>query len=239
MKYIILLLISAIFQLSCNTSTENNQLKESEAMKDTLASSKLVKSVEDSSSPKKIQIPDTAIVELKAADGNFVFNMKYATKDNFLNEQLYDCPKCLLRKKTVDALIKAGELAKSKGYKIMLFDCYRPLYIQKKMWEIVNDPRYVANPKTGSIHNRGGAVDLTLTDMDGKPLDMGTKFDHFGKEAHHSFENISSIVKQNRTLLKELMIESGFVPLNSEWWHYSLPEARKYTLGNTPIVCEK
>ena len=185
------------------------------------------------------EISDTAIIELKEEDGNFLFNMKYATKDNFLKEKVYNCAKCLLRKKAVGALNTAGKLAKEKGYRIMFFDCYRPLYIQKKMWKIVSDPRYVANPATGSIHNRGGAVDLTLTDMEGKPIDMGTKFDHFGKEAHHDFTELSNEVIQNRLTLKNIMIASGFEPLNSEWWHYSLPEARKYSLGNTPIICDK
>ncbi|HIA37720.1 MAG TPA: D-alanyl-D-alanine dipeptidase [Flavobacteriales bacterium] len=186
-----------------------------------------------------IEISDTAIIELKEEDGSFLLNMKYATEDNFLKEKVYDCAKCLLRKKAVDALIKASALAEQKGYRIMFFDCYRPLYIQEKMWEIVNDPRYVANPAKGSIHNRGGAVDLTLADMEGNALDMGTKFDHFGKEAHHDYLELSEEVLKNREELKNIMTAVGFIPLNSEWWHYSLEGARNYSLGNTPIVCDE
>ncbi|MBC7438374.1 MAG: peptidase M15, partial [Flavobacterium sp.] len=111
---------------------------------------------------QKNEISDTTFVKLKDFSNDFVFEMKYATADNFLKAKVYDCAECYLRYKTVKALIKASKKFIKLGYKIKLFDCYRPLDIQKKMWEIVSNPDYVANPSKGSIHNRGGAVDLTL-----------------------------------------------------------------------------
>ena len=147
-------------------------------------------------------ISDTTFVNLKDYSADFVYDMKYATTDNFLKAKVYDCAECFLRLKTVKALVKANTKFIQKGYRIQLFDCYRPLDIQKRMWQIVSNPDYVADPAKGSIHNRGGAVDITLVDTDGKQLDMGTSFDFFGPEANHYFDNLPDEVKKNRILLK-------------------------------------
>ena len=107
-------------------------------------------------------------VLLRSLSNDFVFDMKYATPDNFLKQAVYDCGECYLRKSTAKALVKANEEFKSLGYRIKLFDCYRPLSVQKKMWKILPGTHYVANPAKGSKHNRGAAVDLTLVDAQGK-----------------------------------------------------------------------
>jgi D-alanyl-D-alanine dipeptidase len=182
-------------------------------------------------------ISDTTFVNLKDYSTDFVYDMKYATKDNFLKAKVYDCAECFLRLKTVKALVKANKKFIRKGYRIQLFDCYRPLDIQKRMWQIVSNPEYVADPAKGSIHNRGGAVDITLVDSNGIALDMGTPFDFFGPEAGHYFENLSDEVKQNRILLKRIMQKSGFIPFNSEWWHYNLNNASKDRVSNTKWNC--
>ena len=182
-------------------------------------------------------ISDTTFVNLKDYSTDFVYDMKYATEDNFLKAKVYDCAECFLRLKTVKALVKANKKFIRKGYRIQLFDCYRPLDIQKRMWQIVSNPEYVADPAKGSIHNRGGAVDITLVDGNGIALDMGTPFDFFGPEAGHYFENLSDEVKQNRILLKRIMQKSGFIPFNSEWWHYNLNNASKDRVSNTKWNC--
>jgi D-alanyl-D-alanine dipeptidase len=138
----------------------------------------------------------------------------------------------------VKALIKANEKFMKKGYKIMLFDCYRPLDIQKKMWQIVSNPNYVADPKKGSIHNRGGAVDISLVDSTGVAIDMGTPFDFFGIEASHDYENLPEEVKENRRLLRKIMTRSGFRIFESEWWHYNLKNARRESLSNFKWKCD-
>jgi D-alanyl-D-alanine dipeptidase len=166
-------------------------------------------------------MPDSAFVELLALDSTFVLHMKYATDDNFLKTKVYNCDQCLLRVEVARALAKAQQVFQSKGYRIKLYDCYRPLDIQKKMWAIMPDDRYVGNPyKNGSVHNKGAAVDLTLVDAQGNELDMGTAFDHFGREAHHAYRGLSAEVLANRKLLKQVMEEAGFLPITSEWWHY-------------------
>lgn len=183
-------------------------------------------------------VSDTTFVNIKDYSPDFMYDMKYATSDNFLNAKVYDCAECFLRLKTVKAIVKANAILMTKGYKIKFFDCYRPLDIQKKMWKIVSNPSYVADPAKGSIHNRGGAVDITLVDSTGKELDMGTAFDHFGIEASHNYAQLSKKVKKNRALLKKIMIENGFNSFDSEWWHYNLKSALTDKVSNTKWKCE-
>lgn len=159
-------------------------------------------------------------VLLKSLSSNFVFDMKYATPDNFLKQAVYECGDCYLRKSTAEALVKANAEFLKLGYRIKLFDCYRPLAVQKKMWKILPGTHYVANPAKGSKHNRGAAVDLTLVDKDGNELDMGTPFDFFGKEAHHTCTSLPKKVLENRKLLKDILNKYNFKSIYSEWWHY-------------------
>lgn len=181
---------------------------------------------------------DTTFVNLKDYSTDFVYDMKYATEDNFLKAKVYDCAECYLRLKTVRALVEANKVFMQKGLRIKLFDCYRPLDIQKRMWKIVSNPEYVADPAKGSIHNRGGAVDITLVDKKGKELDMGTPFDYFGKKASHNYDKLTQKVKNNRILLKTIMIQNNFNALNSEWWHYNLQSALKDKVANEKWDCQ-
>lgn len=178
-----------------------------------------------------------AFVNLRNYSTDFVFDMKYATADNFLKEKVYPCDECYLRVKTVKALLEANKSFLAKGYQIKLYDCYRPKSIQKKMWKIVPDANFVANPQKGSIHNRGGAVDISLVDSNGKELDMGTTFDFFGKEASHNFLGFSSEILANRKLLKDIMLEHNFKSFDSEWWHYNLNGSNKDAVSNQKWTC--
>ena len=164
--------------------------------------------------------------------------MKYATEDNFLKAKVYDCAECLLRYKTVQALIAANKEFMKDGCKIKIYDCYRPLSIQKKMWEIVSNPEYVADPKKGSIHNRGGAVDISLVNADGIELEMGTKFDFFGIQASHNYKKLPVPVLANRKYLKSIMIKNGFNSFDSEWWHYNLKTGLKDKVADQTWKCD-
>ncbi len=185
-----------------------------------------------------LKINDTTFVNLNDYSQDFILDMKYATSDNFLKTKVYDCASCYLRLKTINSLIEANKKFQRKGYRIKLFDCYRPLSVQKKMWEIVSDPNYVANPSRGSIHNRGGAVDITLVDEDGKELDMGTSFDFFGPESAHDYQNLSKEALKNRKFLKRIMLRYNFESFDSEWWHYNLIGSRKDKLSNFIWDCK-
>lgn len=194
--------------------------------------------IEAQESGNNLSLNDTTFVKLKDYSADFEYDMKYATEDNFLKSKVYDCAECFLRLKTVNTLIEVNKEFIKRGYRIKLFDCYRPLDIQKKMWKIVSNPEYVADPAKGSIHNRGGAVDITLVDMNGKELDMGTPFDHFGIEASHNYRKVSKKVKKNRHLLKKVMIANYFNSFDSEWWHYNLKSALNDKVSNVKWKCE-
>jgi D-alanyl-D-alanine dipeptidase len=163
-------------------------------------------------------------MEITEEDG-FVLDMRYATTDNFVDHVIYECGRCFLRPNVARQLKKVNKQLQKKGYRLKLFDCYRPLAVQWELWEEVPDPRYVADPKEGSMHNRGMAVDLTIIDEEGDELDMGTNFDHFGWRAYHSSTpKLSKTIQFNRKLLKQQMEKAGFQPIRTEWWHYSYKE---------------
>jgi zinc D-Ala-D-Ala dipeptidase len=181
---------------------------------------------------------DDTFVNLQNYSQDFVYDMKYATTDNFLKEKVYPCGECFLRVKTIKSLIEANKAFQAKGFKIKLYDCYRPRVIQKKMWKIVPNPNFVANPKKGSIHNRGGAVDITLVDSLGVELNMGTTFDFFGEQASHNFQNLSEEILANRKLLKDVMLEHNFTSFDSEWWHYNLVGSKSDKVENLKWKCD-
>lgn len=180
---------------------------------------------------------DTTFIRLADFSNDFVYDLRYATDNNFLKAQVYDCAECYTRVKTAKALLKANKDLMRKGYKIKFFDCYRPNSVQYKMWELVPNPQYVANPVKGSIHNKGGAVDITLVDMKGNELDMGTDFDYFGKRAYHDNLDLSENILKNRKLLKATMESHGFWSIRTEWWHYNLSSASNEKVADFKWEC--
>lgn len=215
----LIILLSVVFLVSCKSSYLSS--KKSAVLLDI-----------------NLEKDDNAFVNLKNYSHDFVFDMKYATADNFLKEQVYPCDECFLRVKTIKSLLQANKAFIVKGYRIKLYDCYRPLAIQKKMWKIVPNPTYVANPKKGSIHNKGGAVDITLVDSLGVELNMGTGFDFFGPEAGHNYNNLSPEILANRQLLKTIMLQYNFTSFDSEWWHYNLDNSATDEVSNLKWRCE-
>lgn len=183
-------------------------------------------------------LADTTFVRLAEFSADFAYDLRYATANNFLKEKVYDCAECYTRVKTAKALIKANKDFRNHRVRIKFFDCYRPNSVQYKMWEIVPNPQYVANPKKGSIHNKGGAVDITLETLDGKELDMGTDFDFFGKRAYHDNFDLPKEILDNRKLLKETMEKHGFWSTRTEWWHYNLSGSSKYSIANFKWKCD-
>ena len=158
-------------------------------------------------------------------------NFKYATSNNFTHKTLYKNPHVYLRLAATKALQLVVIALKLKGLGLLIYDAYRPYGVTKLMWQIVPDDRYAANPAIGSGHNRGIAIDLTLVDLKtGKPLAMPTSFDDFTEKSHHNYMDLDSIILKNRTLLKSVMEQNGFIALDTEWWHYYLPNSYKYEL---------
>lgn len=178
------------------------------------------------------------LINISEMTSDFSFEIRYATSNNFIGEVLYDCAVCLLQKEVAEALAEANQYFCEKGYRIKLYDCYRPLDVQKKMWEKVPRPTYVANPYgKGSIHNKGAAVDLTLETLDGCFVDMGSDYDYFGREAHIDNYNFSEQILANRKLLFEGMRKFGFNTIRTEWWHFSYKKNWNYPTLNTPLPC--
>ncbi len=172
---------------------------------------------------------DTVIVSLKSIDSTIVQDVRYATTNNFTKQVLYPSAKVFLRKIAAEHLAQANEfLKKNYNVGIKIFDGCRPLFVQEIMWQILPDDRYVADPAKGSRHNRGAAVDITLIDASGNELDMGTPYDDFTERASFASKDVSEKAYSNRKLLRETMIQFGFLPIESEWWHFDFKDWNKF-----------
>ncbi|AFM03427.1 D-alanyl-D-alanine dipeptidase [Bernardetia litoralis DSM 6794] len=186
------------------------------------------------------KLEDSVMVELINYDSTLVLDIRYATEDNFMKQKVYPCAKALLRKVAAEALFEAHQKFKEKGYRIKIYDGYRPLSVQWILWNTTTNKNYVANPRKGSNHNKGCAVDMTLVDSLGNELNMGTGYDFFGKEAHHTFTafpiDTKDEILKNRKTLKTIMASVGFSSISNEWWHYNFKI--KYPVSDTSLPCE-
>jgi zinc D-Ala-D-Ala dipeptidase len=186
----------------------------------------LCSAVSDHKNSSYFKMQDSTWAEVNFQASGIVNKMAYATEDNFMKQQIYPCARCFLRPEVAEMLDSANEIAKDKNLRLVIYDCYRPYSYQKVMYDIVNDPRYVAPPGKGSYHNRGAAVDIALADENGELLDMGGAFDDFSDISHYDNDKVSDIGWKNRKLLRKIMVKAGFTPLSSEWWHFDYREKR-------------
>ena len=236
----LLLLLIGISTFSCkeNSSSEKEIQNSAEKADEVLEVIPEKKLITEKTYKSLTGLADSTFVRLADFSDGFAYDMRYATENNFLKAQVYDCAECYTRVKTVKALLAANKAFKKEGVKIKFYDCYRPNSVQYKMWKIVPNPQYVANPVKGSIHNKGGAVDITLVNLDGDELDMGTDFDFFGKRAYHDNFDLPQEILDNRRMLKETMKKHGFWSTRTEWWHYNLQGASKDPIANFKWECE-
>lgn len=175
---------------------------------------------------------DKQMLDVRKSLPGLTLDLRYATANNFMHQKLYPpIHTTYLRRPAVTALRMVIEELKKENLGIKIFDAYRPYSVTEKMWEMVKDDRYAADPSKGSGHNRGVAVDLTLVDMTNKSeLPMGTGFDNFSDTAHNNFAELPASVLKNRAILKSVMEKFGFINLATEWWHFSLPDASSFEL---------
>jgi D-alanyl-D-alanine dipeptidase len=165
--------------------------------------------------------------------------MRYATANNFLRQPVYGQARCLLRRSVAQQLARVQADLEARGLGLKLYDCYRPLSVQRQMWAIMPDARYVADPANGSRHNRGAAVDVTLVDRaTGRELEMPTDFDDFTDRAHFDYPAVSAAAKANRQELRAALERRGFTALATEWWHFDAPNWSRYGLLNIPLEVE-
>lgn len=177
------------------------------------------------------------MTEVRLMAPGIVYDLRYATRNNFTGRQLYPQDAVpYLRLNVAKALAQVQAILRQKGYGLKIFDAYRPYAATKKMWDLIHDERYVANPAKGSGHNRGLAIDLTIIELStGREIDMGTGFDNFTDTAHHDFKDLPQQVLSNRTLLRTTMEQCGFNALETEWWHYSWKNDRNYNVLDLPF----
>lgn len=162
---------------------------------------------------------------------NILLSLAYATPNNFTGKPVYKADaRCFLHEEAALCLEKAANLAVVQGYKIKIFDAYRPAEVQWTLWNHTPDPDFLAPPWRGSPHGRGVAVDLTLCNSGGQELDMGTGFDAFTPLSHHGNMEISAESQRNRLILMGIMTTAGWDFYRNEWWHYQLFNSRSYPL---------
>ncbi|MEM6265041.1 MAG: M15 family metallopeptidase [Bacteroidota bacterium] len=224
---------------------------------DTLQSMEVIPAYNDSL-PESLVSRDTGalekrmiaqgLVNVQKVNPSIRVLLKYSTSDNFLGKDVYDSlTRAYLQPAVAQKLSKAQQWlgVNYPGLYLLVYDATRPRSVQYQMWEIVKgtpQQRYVASPRSGSMHNYGASVDLTLASEKGIPLDMGTPFDFFGEEAQPRFEakflasgRLTSTQVQNRQILRSAMKQAGFYGILSEWWHFN-GFSRSYIKANfTPI----
>jgi D-alanyl-D-alanine dipeptidase len=169
------------------------------------------------------------LVNLANAIPGIVFDIRYATANNFTGEVIYNLPRAYARKPVADALRKAQEEFSKHGVGIKVYDAYRPYSATVKFYEVYRDTTYVASPYKGSRHNRGCAIDMTLVDLKtSEELRMPTEYDSFKKEAWPTTPVKDPVIKKNRELIISVMHKHGFKVNASEWWHFDFNGWQKF-----------
>ena len=234
----LLALLTTLFLFSCGTATTETSSSEVagiDSIMDTLASIPEPAPVEERKiSELEQRLIGQGLVNVLDLDSSLVIDVKYATSANFMGRVLYkDYDQCYLQPEAALKLKKAHDILKKNhpSLRFVLFDCVRPRSVQVEMWDLVkgtDQQQYVASPKSGSIHNFGAAVDLSITHLDTGLVDMGTPYDFFGKEAQPRYEDAyvqEGILRHehvtNRRILRAAMLEAGFSGILSEWWHFN------------------
>ncbi len=184
----------------------------------------------------EIKLMDMGLVDVRSLDSMIRVDLRYSSTNNFFGADVYgNLEDAYLQPDVAEKLISAQELLHKShsGYNLYIYDAARPMFVQQIMWDTVKIPikektKYLSNPKKGSLHNYGAAVDITICDSLGKPLDMGTDFDYFGELAYPSKEQImlrnGSLTNEqiaNRILLRSVMSGAGFFNIQTEWWHFN------------------
>ena len=177
------------------------------------------------------------LVELVKMDPSLKLDIRYATRNNFVGEAMYDQARAFLQRPAAEALVRAHKKARKLGYGFLIYDAYRPWQVTQSFWQRFPQHRsYLADPAQGSRHNRGCAVDLILFDLvTGNAISMPSEFDDFSSRAHPNYEGGSAEARKARDLLRGLMESEGFTVYENEWWHFDYRDWQKYRVLNTPF----
>lgn len=185
--------------------------------------------------------PATPLVRIAPPEFDVEVALAYAGPGNFTGRPVFaPGAEAWLHRDAADLLARAIALAKPQGLRLRLFDAFRPQAAQWALWNHAPDPEFLADPRRGSPHSRGVAVDLTLLDAQGRALEMGTPFDDFTPASHHGSTAVGVAAQKNRFLLLGLMTAAGWDFYRNEWWHYQLFDARaRYPLiedADSPVA---
>ena len=188
---------------------------------------------------RPVAAPDpAALVELVKLDPEIHLDIRYATPNNFTGTQLYDEPRAFLVGVAAQALVRVQAAAWADGYGLLIYDAYRPWQITKKLWDMTPPEKrsFVANPKEGSRHNRGCAVDLTLYDRTtGNAVTMPSGYDEFSKRAYRDYPGGSVQETASRARLERYMEAEGFSGISNEWWHFDYKDWARYPILDVPF----
>lgn len=180
--------------------------------------------------------PDKELIELKKVIPDIKLDIRYATKNNFMQQVMYKQGRAFARKPVAELLKKIQKELSKKGYGLKIFDGYRPYAITVAFYKKASDKNFVANPAKGSIHNRGCAVDLTLINLKtGAEIPMPTPYDSFSAAAAADYPNLTPEVKKNRDFLITTMQKYNMLVRDNEWWHYDFSGWKNYNLMDIPF----
>jgi len=178
------------------------------------------------------------LVELVSIDSTIRLDVRYATSNNFIGRPLYREARAFLQRPAAEALSRVSAKLREKGYGLVVFDGYRPWSVTKLFWDLTPPGQrdFVANPKNGSRHNRGCAVDLSLYDLaTGEPVAMPSDYDDFSELAYPDFAGGTVEEREHRDLLRSSMESEGFTVYRYEWWHFDYRDWREYPILNEPF----
>lgn len=175
------------------------------------------------------------LVDVQKIHPRILIDLRYATTNNFMKKAVYPSARCLLQKPVAERLARVQMRLEKEGLGLKIFDAYRPLSAQWELWKTVPNPIFVADPRKGSKHNRGAAVDLTLVDSLGNELEMPTQYDEFVKAARSNYDNLPAHILENRAKLHHAMKAEGFIPNPSEWWHFDDKDWKRFPILDVPF----
>ncbi|WP_409021478.1 M15 family metallopeptidase [Dellaglioa sp. P0083] len=171
---------------------------------------------------------ELGFTNIKDIDSNIIVDLRYATKDNFTNQIIYDFSTAIARTGTAKKLGIASQLLEIQGYRLKIWDAYRPVSAQKKLFNVYPDPNFVAKPNPNFSHQKGVTFDLTICDMDGHELNMQSKFDDFSERAGRNYQRTPQ-QQINYDILNNAMITAGFIGYSEEWWDYRDSDMNNYS----------
>ena len=178
---------------------------------------------------------DADLVELVSLDPTIKLDIRYATPRNFLGTPLYSQARAFMQRPAAEAVVRVQHALAARGYGLLVHDAYRPWYVTRIFWDATPPDKhnFVADPASGSRHNRGCAVDLTLyTLRDGRAVEMPSLYDEMSKRAYPGYSGGSDAARHLRDLLRQYMEAEGFTVYDYEWWHFDYKDWKSYRIQN-------